>query len=112
MNLREAFTAASRPPPSKIDVEGVQADVYARTLTVGEIIDQQKDTADDDNRPAIARAFARIVTDADGLAIYDAKKAEDIQAILALPWPLVKAIMEGANKVNGVVVGQDVVAKN
>jgi hypothetical protein len=112
MNLREAFTAASRPPPTKLEVQGIEADVFARTLSVGEIIEQQSDVKDDENRPAIARAFARIISDADGMAIYDSKKPEDIQAILALPWPLVRRIMEQANKVNGVDTPQATVEKN
>jgi hypothetical protein len=112
MNLRDALTAASRPAPTKLIVEGVQADVYARTLTVGEVIDQQEDTKDEKNRPAIARAFARIITDENGAAVYDSKQPEDIQAILALPWPLVRRVMEQANKVNGVATSQAEVEKN
>jgi hypothetical protein len=111
MNLREAFLAASKPAPKKIVVEGIEADVYIRVLTVGEIIDQQKDTKDDDNRPAIARAFARVVVDADNQSIYDTKAPEDIAAILALPWPFVKRIMEQANIINGVAAAETA-AKN
>lgn len=112
MNLREAFLAASKPAPRKITVEGIQADVYVRVLTVGEIIEQQEDTKDGQNRPAIARAFARVVVDADNMAVYDSKTPEDITAILALPWPFVKKIMEQANKVNGVEAAGEAAAKN
>ena len=111
MNLREALTAASQPAPHKIEVEGIDAEVYIRTLTVGEILSQQDDMKDGTNKPAIARALARVLVDASNVPVYNGGTQEDIQAILALPWPFVKRIMEQANVLNGVAPAETV-AKN
>ena len=111
MNLREALTAASQPAPRKIEVDGIQADVYIRTLTVGEILGQQEDMKDGANKPAIARALARVLVDADNQPVYNGNAQDDINAILALPWPFVKMIMEQANKING-VASEEAAAKN
>ena len=111
MNLREALTAASQPAPRKIEVAGIEAEVFIRTLTVGEIIGQQEDMKDGANKPAIARALARVLVDANNQPVYNGNTQDDINAILALPWPFVKAIMEQANKLNG-VASEDAVVKN
>lgn len=109
MNLRDAFRAAARPAPKQITIDGIDAEIFIRVLTVGEIIEQQADVKDDENRPAIARAFARVVVDANNAAAYDAKSADDINEILSLPWLYVRAVMEQANVINGLVKAE---AKN
>lgn len=113
MNLREAFLAASRPAPKQLPkIDGIEADVYVRQLTVGQILEQQEDMKDGANRPAVARAFARVVCNADGSLVYDSKSDDDVNEILQLGWTQVKAIMEHANKLNGVAVDKDAVEKN
>lgn len=103
MKLREAFLAASKPTPRKVAIEGIDAEVFIRVLTVGEILEQQEDVKDGENRPAIARAMARVVVDENNALIYDPKSADDIAEILTLPWIYVRAIMEHANTINGLV---------
>jgi hypothetical protein len=80
--------------------------VYFRTLTVGEILDQQKDVtagAKDDNRAALARAFCRVLVDENNVPIFDPNIPEDVQAVLSLPWQMVRVAMEQANRHNGLL---------
>jgi hypothetical protein len=105
MNIREMLRAAAAPKPVRVEVEGLAEPVYVRMLTVGEILEQTDDTKDGDNRPAIARALARVLVNEDGSPVYDPNSAESLTEIMALPWPYVRAIMEPANKVNGLANG-------
>jgi hypothetical protein len=110
MNIREMLRAAAAPKPVRVEVEGLAEPVYVRMLTVGEILEQTDDTKDGDNRPAIARALARVLVNPDGSPVYDPNSPESIQEIMSLPWPYVRAIMEPANRVNGLTTA--VAAKN
>lgn len=107
--LRDSILAARKPAPTKIELGDWPA-VYVRTLTVKELLDQEGDQKDDKNRPAIARAFCRLICEEDGSVVFDSKNAEDIESVLNLPWPMVRRALEEGNKVNKLQVGED--AKN
>jgi hypothetical protein len=106
MNIREMLRAAAAPKPVEVRIADLADPVYVRMLTVGEILEQTEDTKDGDNRPAIARALARVLVNADGSPVYDAGSPESLQEIMKLPWPIVRAIMEPANKLNGLATGE------
>jgi hypothetical protein len=106
MNIREMLRAAAAPKPVRVEVNGLADAVFVRMLTVGEILEQTNDTKDGDNRPAIARALARVLVNEDGTQVYDPNSADSLQEIMTLPWPIVRAIMEPANKVNGLTTGE------
>jgi len=102
MSIRDAILATANPKPARYDLDG-WGTVYFRTLTVGEILAQQKDvaTAGDENQAAAARALCRVLVNEDNTYVFDPDSKEDIQAVLSLPWQLVKAAMEKSNEHNG-----------
>jgi hypothetical protein len=112
MNLREAFLAASKPQPVLLNVEGIDADVYMRVLTVREILESQEDAKRTGDKLAIARTFARLVCNADNTPVYSHTNTEDVAAILELPWHYVLTIVQAANKVNGAATDREAVEKN
>jgi hypothetical protein len=103
MSIRDAILATAGPKPKAYQIEG-WGTVYFRTLTVGEILDQQKDVqagAKEDNRASLARAFCRVLVDENNVCIFDPNVLADIEAVLSLPWQMVRAAMEQANRHNG-----------
>jgi len=99
MSLRDRILASTKPQPIKVDI-AEWGDAYVKVLTVGEIISQEKDTSDNTNRPALARAFCRLLSEQDGTRVFDPDNAEDIQHVLSLPWPMVRKVLEDGNKAN------------
>lgn len=106
MNLKEKLLALSNPKPVALDLPELGGGYFIRILTVGEIMEQQADVKDGDNRAAIARGVSRVLVDANNVPIFDPADKASIDAVLQLPWPLVKKIMEQGNAVNGVGAGE------
>ena len=104
MNIRDKLLALVSPKPVAAEIEGFGT-VHLRTLTVGEILEQQTDVVDGDNRPGIARAVCRVLVDESGAQVFDPKNADDLASVLNLPWPFVRAVLEKGNKLNGLEAG-------
>jgi hypothetical protein len=104
-SIRDAILATAHPKPTAYDIEG-WGTVWFRTLTVGEILSQQQDIQKSgaDNQAALARALCRVLVNEDNTYVFDPNVKADVEAVLTLPWQLVKAAMEQANKHNGVGV--------
>lgn len=102
MNLKEKLLALSNPKPIPVEAPELGAGYFIRVLTVGEIMEQQADAKDGDNRFTIARGVARVLVDENNKSIFDPNDKASVDSVLQLPWPLVKKIMEQGNKVNGV----------
>ena len=102
MSIRDAILATANPKPARYEVDG-WGPVFFRTLTVGQILAQQKDvaTAGEENHAALARALCRVLVNEDNSFVFDPDSKEDVQAVLTLPWQLVKSAMEQSNKHNG-----------
>jgi hypothetical protein len=102
MSIRDAILATANPKPAQYQVDG-WGTVYFRTLTVGEILSQQKDVAGagEDNQAAMARALCRVLVNEDNSYVFDPNSKDDVAAVLTLPWQLVRVAMEQANKHNG-----------
>jgi hypothetical protein len=105
MSIRDAILATANPKPAPYEVAG-WGTVFFRTLTVGEILSQQQDIQKSgaDNHAAMARALCRVLVNEDNSYVFDPNVKEDVQAVLTLPWQLVKQAMEQANKHNGIGV--------
>jgi len=103
VGIRETILASAHPKPKAVEV-AEWGTIYIRTLTVGEILEQQTDVKDGENRPAIARALCRVLCDEQGQRVFDPAQASDVDSVLALPWLLVRNVMEAANEHNGLVV--------
>ena len=102
MSIRDAILATANPKPARYEVDGWGA-VYFRTLTVGEILAQQKDVqgAGTENQTALARALCRTLVNEDNSYVFNPDDAADVAIVLTLPWQLVKVAMEQSNKHNG-----------
>jgi hypothetical protein len=105
MSIRDAILATANPKPAPAEVDG-WGTVYFRTLTVGQILSQQTDlkTSGEENHAALARALCRVLVNEDNTYVFNPDVKEDVQHVLSLPWQLVKAAMEQANKHNGIGV--------
>lgn len=105
MSIRDAILATANPKPGAYEVEG-WGTVFFRTLTVGEILTQQTDISKSgpDNHAAMARALCRVLVDENNAYIFDPNVKADVEAVLTLPWQLVRTAMEQANKHNGIGV--------
>lgn len=117
MSIRDRILATLAPAPHPIEVEG-WGTVYVRTLTAGDIVEQQEDAAvaqklidnghaNGEERPALARAIARVLANEDGTKVFDAHKKEDIELILQIPWPKLRQVMEAGNRLNGITKDED-----
>jgi hypothetical protein len=102
-SIRDAIIAASRPPPHRFTVPGIDGDLFVRILTVGEIVRQDEDVKDAENKPALARALCRVLCDEAGMVIFNVNDKTDLETVLAMPWHIVRAMMTVANEVNGLV---------
>lgn len=102
MSLRDRILASTKPAPVQLKDMPEWGAAYVRVLTVGEIINQERDSADDKNKPQLARAFCRLLCEEDGTRVFDPDNPADIQAVLELPWPMVRRVLEDGNKANKV----------
>jgi hypothetical protein len=109
MSLRDRILASSKPAPHALDTSkwgaGNGADwgtVYVRTLTVGEIVMQSEESADDKNKPSLARAFCRLLCDENNQQVFNPASQDDINTVMSLPWPLVRKVLEEGNAINQV----------
>ena len=105
MSIRDAILATANPKPGRYEVDG-WGWVYFRTLTVGEILTQQKDvaTAGQENKEAMARSLCRVLVNEDNTYVFNPDSPEDVQLVLTLPWQEVKDAMEKSNGHNGLGV--------
>lgn len=104
-SLRDRILSTAKPAPHILETEEWGA-VYLRILTVGEVVVQTDETQDDKNKPALARAFCRLLCDENGNRVFDPTKQEDINTVLELPWPVVRKVLEEGNAVNKVKVDE------
>jgi hypothetical protein len=100
MSVRDTLRAAAAAPPEPFEHALLKAPLFLRMLTVGQILSQQVDIVDENDRPAILRAFARVVCEADGTPIYDGESTDDMAELKGLPWSVVKAAMEKSAAMN------------
>jgi hypothetical protein len=104
MSIRDAILATANPKPARYEIDG-WGEVYFRTLTVGEILSQQREVAAaGESQAAAARALCRVLVNEDNTPVFDPNSDTDVQAVLNLPWQLVKVAMEKSNEHNGLGV--------
>ena len=98
-DLRQLMLATATVAPKAIQTEK-WGTVFVRAITVGELEDQNEDTADWKNQRKIARAAARVICDEGGGLVFDPDNQDDVELIARQPWPLLKQVIDAADTFN------------
>ncbi len=102
-NIREAVRAAMQATANiKPRSAGVPewGDLYVRAITVAEVEEQTADTDAKGDKFRFARAAARVLCDADGNLLFDAKEPEDVNLLSRQPWTLLQKVLAASGEFN------------
>lgn len=108
MSLRDELKAWGNPQPEEVDVPG-HGRLYVRKLTVGQaqkLGAQAAKYAKNDEHIGYAWLFCQYACDADGAAIYDPSKREDVEEVAAFELSPVKWFVERAQELHGIGGGE------
>lgn len=90
--LIEAMRLTATEAPRKVEVPK-WGTVYVRDVTVAEVEEQTRDTADKQDKQRIARGVARILCDENGNRLFNPDDVDDVALLAKQPWKLLSKII-------------------
>ena len=89
-------TALARPVA--VQVKG-WPELYVRPVTVDEAEQQTKDMEDKNNKEGgLSRAAARVICNAEGKILFDARNPQHVALLGKQPWPKLQKLLSAANE--------------
>lgn len=95
--LVAAMRQTAEAKPTKVTVPR-WGEVFVRALTVAEVEEQSKDTADKSDKNRIARGAARLICDEAGNRLFDPSDDDDVALLAQQPWSLLHQVIKASEE--------------